>query len=389
MLIRLLSARAIRPTEPWIVTVVVVSVTIAAVAILFGLMAAIRKARRDRHEREQRLRRDSFAKCLQEAQSYRNAALTAAIGDQRAQTDLTAMLLAYHSDGSDLADLDGYHLLVADLSIRLSSREPLPRGTAILLLNLLRAPDCVAAARKGLADRDADVRLVAARSLGIVASVAAAEALLDALRTRPLPIPAERIIERLNGLWALQPCLDALASTAPVGVGTATDPPDPTQAAPLEMHHETTSALESPVETVRYRSDIARALALIASTEAEPALIELLRSPDPEERINAARALGRCGTHAASDPLRERLADSAPFVRAQAAKALGELGFDECTESLARAMTDGVWWVRSNAATSLGKFGATGRAALILVANRSDRFAAQRAKEELAFLEHS
>lgn len=360
MLTRLLSARAIRPTDGWVLTVVVVSLSIATVAILFGLMAAIRKARRDRHEREQRLRRDSFAHSLQEAGGDPDAALEAAVGSQRAQTDLAAILLAYHRDGSDLADLAGYQLLVADLSAQLSSRRPLRRGTAILLLNLLRAPGGISAARAGLADRDADVRLASARSLGIVASFESAQALLDALRARPLPIPAERLIERLHGRWALQPCLDALARAG-----------------------------EGDVEAVQFRSDIARALALIASSQAEPALIRLLSSREPEERINAARALGRCGTRACLPALQERLGDPAPFVRAQAAKALGELGFAECAPALARVMTDRVWWVRSNAATALGKLGTTGQAALLRVADNPDRFASQRAHEELAYLEHA
>lgn len=399
MVIRLLSARAIRPTNEWVVAVVVVSASIAAVAIIFGIMAAIRKARRDRNEREQRLRRDAFARSLRDGQGDPNAALAAAVGDQRARTDLIAMMLAYHRDGSDLADLDGYRLLVADLSTQLNSRTPLRRGTAILLLNLLRAPAGVAAGRAGISDRDADVRLASARSLGIVASDAAADALLDALRTRPLPIPAERIIERLNGPWALRPCLDALKRARRVaGAGTgpasgsssiSADPREPDASATLDMHHETTSALDSPTELVRYRSDIARALALIASPDAEPALIELLSSPHAEERINAARALGRCGTRRALGPLQDHLADEAPFVRAQAAKALGELGFDECAQPLTEMMTDRVWWVRSNAATSLGKLGNIGRQALERVANCPDRFAAQRAQEELIFLDHS
>lgn len=396
MVIRLLSARAIRPTNEWVVAVVVVSASIAAVAILFGLMAAIRKARRDRNEREQRRRRDTFARSLRDGQGDPNAALTSAVGDQRARTDLIAMMLAYHRDGSDLADLVGYRVLIADLSTQLDSRSPLRRGTAILLLNLLRSPAGVAAGRVGISDHDADVRLASARSLGIVASDAAADALLDALRARPLPIPAERIIERLNGPWALRPCLDALKRSRRVaGAGPAPDfsafddPRKPDISAPPDMHHETTSALDSPTELIRYRSDIARALALIASPDAEPALIELLSSPHAEERINAARALGRCGTLRALGPLQDHLADEAPFVRAQAAKALGELGFDECAQPLTEVMTDRVWWVRSNAATSLGKLGSIGRQALERVANCPDRFAAQRAQEELIFLDHS
>jgi hypothetical protein len=53
---------------------------------------------------------------------------------------------------------------LASLTRQVHDRRPVHRGAAILLLGLLRDPDCLGLAAPALRDRDSDVRLAAARA---------------------------------------------------------------------------------------------------------------------------------------------------------------------------------------------------------------------------------
>jgi HEAT repeat protein len=68
-------------------------------------------------------------------------------------------------------------------------------------------------------------------------------------------------------------------------------------------------------------------------------VIELLKDPDPDQRIFAADILGRSGAAAAVAPLcRALLHDPESNVRYQAAVSLGEVGDKSAAECLGQAM---------------------------------------------------
>jgi HEAT repeat protein len=103
-----------------------------------------------------------------------------------------------------------------------------------------------------------------------------------------------------------------------------------------------------------------------------------------EVRISAARALGRVGTTACVPALTAALASEAWPVRAQAAKSLGALHGADALEPLERCLSDHAWWVRANAARALRELGEPGIAALRRALEHDDRYAADRAREQLA-----
>ncbi|MFN8126992.1 MAG: HEAT repeat domain-containing protein, partial [Candidatus Nanopelagicales bacterium] len=271
--------------------VLVLGATAAVLAVAYA-MVAMRKFRRDRREADKTQRRTRFRLGIAGSDAEQSAVLREATGHPGGQTDLVAVLMGQEFDPDSLRRLPDYPAFAADLTKRVGSRRPIQRGTAVLLLNMLRDPDGVADAAAAMSDKDADVRLVGARSLAIVGTPEAARALIGALRERRMAW--ERIVERLAAPWALSECLAALAAES------ARDRPDPI-----------------------FRSNLMRTLGLIGSSEADPQLLELLRRGTVEERVNAARALGQAGTAECAVDLEKALTDPADVVRAQAATALG------------------------------------------------------------------
>lgn len=84
-----------------------------------------------------------------------------------------------------------------------------------------------------------------------------------------------------------------------------------------------TEALRQPLDDAR-RRDVAQALSLLGSRDAEPALLRLTRDPDAVVRMHAATGLGRLRSDAV-DVLEPLLTDPSLPVRREAARALGGL----------------------------------------------------------------
>lgn len=324
------------------------------VILLLALLTAVRKFTRDRREVRMRTRRSRYGQYLQDSDNSRSDPLVEAAGSIGAQWALIAVLTTQDVDPAVLREDPGYPQLKSTLIRQVQARVPPRRGAAILLLGILRDDDCVRTIAPALQDRDADVRLVAARALGLVGTDEAGEALLNGLRSNDLP--EERIIERLAHPWALHVLREAIAT------------PD------------------EGAERQHFRACLARALGLIGDPAAEPGLLGLLAEGSDEERINAARALGQCGTDRCLGALHAALSDSDVHVRGQAAAALGELRDRTAIPLLEAAMRDPGWWVRSNAASALAKMGDEGTGALERVSSGDDGFAAQRAVEQLLLM---
>ncbi|MDP9433555.1 MAG: HEAT repeat domain-containing protein, partial [Actinomycetota bacterium] len=201
------------------------------------------------------------------------------------------------------------------------------------LLGSVGGAAAVTALCRLLSDRSAEVRVVAARSLGRVADPGAAAPLLEAMQSGR-PVPPMVVAQSLLRL------------------GPAAAP-------------TLTGALTSSNAATRMVS--AQILGLLGAAAAAPALTRLVADdPDPLARLSAVRALGRIGMPSGAGVL---TAATAPHeddaLRAAAAAALGELG-PQSVPVLAGLLADPVHQVAHNAAGALCGLGETGLAALRL-----------------------
>jgi HEAT repeat protein len=221
----------------------------------------------------------------------------------------------------------------------------------------------------------------------------------------------------------------------------------------LARHFESTGGVRRELGTLSDRRAWRRAAAAFAlgdmgSRRAVPALVRMLRDPEPEVRVAAARSLGRIGAVEAVQPLAEtlvdrsvpatlaghalleigdaglpslcallgheepavragatelvgllggaaeapavlaRLRDASASVRAAAAAALGRLGSADAADGLREALDDRVPFVRAAAATALGRVGdRTAVPELLWLAAEDDFEPAQAAADALRRLD--
>lgn len=205
-------------------------------------------------------------------------------------------------------------------------------------------------------DREPTIRLAAVGALERMATGESANALITALENNHLP--RARIIERLGHAWAVEPMIEAL---------------------------------RKPEQPWEVRCDLLRALSYAADARAiEPAL-RAAESSNKFERMQAMRVLTRTYRHASAEQ-QQRIEDVAlaatrdehPNVRSNAVEVLRQIPHSAEFETLEAMVADADWFVRRGAARALLGLGAEGRTRLERVAGGSDRFAAQRAREELA-----
>lgn len=336
----------------------VLVVTTGMLLVLAALVVG-RKIARDRAEERSGGRRRRYAEILHGRRPAQLAMLVAeASRTTSAQLDLLVEL-GFIGDDLDAESRAALSRAARDFGLAallvdgLDSRDPVVRGRSGLLLARLRVPEAPGRLERLLRDGDADVRLVACAGLALTESPDAARALVTALRER-LMTP-ERLIERLGARWAVAPMLDLLRGE--------------------EREAEDGS---------RVRAHIARALGLAGDPAASPALVGLLCAGGEEERISAARALATAGGPEAVAPLVCALDDEVWPVRVQAARALGALGAAEHAPRLGQMLTDGAWWVRAAAAEALADLGDPGLDVLRAALASDDRFARDRAREQLA-----
>ncbi|MBS1885828.1 MAG: HEAT repeat domain-containing protein [Actinobacteria bacterium] len=316
-------------------------------------LALARKLRRDRRELRSADRRARYAEVFGTADVAAIAAtFTGAEDDEEAQIDLAISIDAGHETLKP-ADFEAIGRGMEASSLRsrliadLGSGRALTRARAAFLLSRPGTSAAVEQIAPLLGDPDPDVRLVACSGLARAATPRAAEVLIAGLAAEVLP--PERIIERLGAPWAVETILAALESGP-----TASD------------------------------ASLVRALGLAADPRAAGPLAELLRSDSVEVRISAARSLGRVGAPACVPALVTALSSEVWAVRAQAAKSLGTLGAAEALQPLERCLSDRAWWVRANAARALRELGDPGLEVLREAVEHEDRYAADRAREQLA-----
>jgi HEAT repeat protein len=333
---------------------------------LVGL-AVTRKLRRDRRELRSVERRGRYEVTLRQGDGPAIGALCDNARGVAAEVDLAVSIdVVYPSLSNEQIDAIRSAMeastLFPRLGAKLESRRPTARARAALLLTRPGIPAVVEQVVPLLGDPDPDVRLVACSGLARAATPRAAELLIWALMAHLLP--PERIIERLGAPWAVDTIVftlkegpsvvaDVLCGVAPVG------------------------------DEVELDASLARALGLARDRRAEAPLITLLGCDSTEVRISAARALGRVGGEASVPALIGALESEDWPVRAQAAKSLGAVGAAEALGPLEDCLSDRAWWVRANAARALRELGEPGIEALRRTLEHDDRYAADRAREQL------
>jgi HEAT repeat protein len=334
---------------------------------LVGL-AVTRKLRRDRRELRSSERRARYEDVLRSGDPMAITATCGEVRDAAAQVDLAVAIDSVYStlSGPQISAIRHAieaSALLPSLSASLRSRRPTTRARAALLLTRPGIPAVVEQIVPLLGDPDPDVRLVACSGLARAATPRAAEVLIWGLVAHVLP--PERIIERLGAPWAVETILRTLQE-GPTAVSGVL----------LEV--------ASNGHEFELDASLARALGLAADPRAATALAELLDRDSVEVRISAARGLGRVGGVACVPALTAALDSEVWPVRAQAAKSLGTLGATEALEPLERCLSDRAWWVRANAARALRELGEPGIEALRRTLEHDDRYAADRAREQLA-----
>ncbi|MGH2940566.1 MAG: HEAT repeat domain-containing protein [Solirubrobacterales bacterium] len=334
---------------------------------LVGLVL-VRKLRRDRRESRSTERRAHYESVLGSADVDAIAAVFTAARDTEAQMDLAASIDAAHASlapaefeaigrGMEASSLRPH--LIADLR----SRRAITRARAAFLLSRPGTAAAVEQIAPLLSDPDPDARLVACSGLARAATPRAAELLIDGLASKALP--PERIIERLGAPWAVVTIVAMLER----GCVPVSNPP---------------TGLPQRAHRAELEASLARALGLARDPRGAAALTVLLHGEAVEVRISAARALGRSGGPECVPALIAALSSEVWAVRAQAAKSLGALGALDALQPLEQCLSDQAWWVRANAARALRELGDPGIEALRRAVEHEDRYAADRAREQLA-----
>lgn len=203
-------------------------------------------------------------------------------------------------------------------------------------------------------DRSPHVRVNAVRGLARIKDVASVPHILD-IATRVQPWEAARTADALIEMG--KPCVG-----------------------PVIEWIETERGKENPALEVVGLA--ARLLGLIGENVAEPTLVSLLGSPEPEWRVAAASALEHAGTEASVAPLRLALHDDDWRVRARAVVSLGATADPDVVGEVAQLLTDRNWWVRQNAATSLARLPG-GSDHLFAALDSPDTYAADAALNQL------
>jgi len=235
------------------------------------------------------------------------------------------------ASADDLSDLMRFHGEIDRATEMLSSRSAVRRAHGAYLLGLVRDRLSSPFLLRLLGDPDADVRLVAARALGVIGEPLAASGVLGALHTQngQIGLPA----------WVAAEALLAMGSeiTPALQAGLTSEDPAVRNVCAMVAGHGT---FASTVPQLR----------IVLATDSEP-----------DVRASAAVALGQIG---GADDLASlvRLTDASEstVLRRIAATALGDLGQGESMETLSALLNDGDPRLARLAAESLVRIGPEG-----------------------------
>ena len=341
-------------------------ITIVGLSILLIALVAWFKVRRDRAEARSLAFRTRLREAWQSADPTRIEAIARQIAGASVKEQSDVVAVCSMAEQVGWWSTETRHRVVEAgiagglrdaIRRQLGSRSAARRGLAVVLgghpVAELDPVDLV----RFTTDANPTVRMAAAASLERIATPAAAEALVDALVARLLPGP--RLVERLGHPWAVDTVLARLAGDAQLPAAV--------------------------------RCDLLRALTLAADARALPVALAVAEAGTPEERIQAARVIAATFAEAPAE-LRATAAerslhlaeDEHPNVRGQAVPVLTQVADPRSVDMLVRLAGDPDWFVRRSAARALAALGTEGLDRLGQIARSDDRFAAERAREELA-----
>lgn len=227
----------------------------------------------------------------------------------------------------------------------LRSRRWWRRADAAEKLGLSGATRATSALAEAMSDESPEVRMRAAKSLGLLGSEASVRELVHALQE--------------TNRWSTIRIADILT-----GMGR-------------KVVEELTATFPSLV--LPGKLAVLDILGRVRPLHAAPWLVERLDDPETDVRARACHALGCIGDPNRAYGLTRALDDPDWPVRAMAAKALGRIRHTASIPALSEALGDGEWWVRYNAAHALRAMNARGLEALERVLESSDRFARHQA----------
>jgi len=227
----------------------------------------------------------------------------------------------------------------------LNSRRWWRRADAAEKLGLAGARRAIDPLAHALRDQVPEVRMRAAKALGLLGGTASARQLIHALGA--------------PDRWSMIRIADIL-----IGMG---------------RHVVDELILAFPQLTRQGKLAALDIVGRVRSVQVTPWLVQRLDEHDHDVRARACHALGCIGDLETGAVLVTALNDSAWPVRAMAAKALGRMRYTRGIDALTSALGDCEWWVRSNAAHALKAMGAEGARVLENVLGGHDRFACQQA----------
>ncbi|HHT9133651.1 MAG TPA: HEAT repeat domain-containing protein [Candidatus Avalokitesvara rifleensis] len=233
----------------------------------------------------------------------------------------------------------------------LRSQYPEVRVAAAKALAQTDNPETVSALATALRnDREKDVRVAAAQSLGELGDESAAESLLRALNDENVSVreSAARALANFKGEDVVKSLTGLLnENTTPVAIAAAESLGQVGSAKAVEPLLELLNNKNAKVREV-----VAIALGKIKDPRAVPPLINSLK--DPEERVRyAADSLGSIGSSEGVEPLIELLSKGSPRLRESAATALGQIRDERALEALVHATEDADKRVAEQAADAL------------------------------------
>jgi len=223
--------------------------------------------------------------------------------------------------------------LVEDTAGELHSRSTTRRRLAADALAQMESLAARPALEERLADRDAEVRLIAARGLAALAPEECGDAVVE-VAERDADARADRAANVLLALGVSNPA--ALARAL------------------------------APGRPPAIRRLAASVLGELRAAQHAPLLRAALGDEDDEIVARAARGLGAIGDADSSGELADVALDPErpPFVRAAATKAIGAIGDAGVTRSLEWQLRSRFWALQEEAARALLLVGPTGREAL-------------------------
>lgn len=216
------------------------------------------------------------------------------------------------------------------------------RDLAAMKLGIYGLPESVPALVRRLRDRKIEVRYTAGRSLGMIDSPEAAEALV-AIFDQPHLLDTPRVLEIVQNMQSRMS--------------------GPLRQLLTQEHNEEVKLLA--IDLIGDLQDNSLA----------DVLYELLASQDREKVIRALKALGKMSIPRFTEQIISLGQDNAWEVRAQVCKTIGLLKLDQGFELLRECLGDQAFWVRRNAAEAMVAFGQRGYAVLETQKTHPDLFA--------------